>query len=80
MVEWIHKWKADFGLMGEQGAESIHSFFNELRTKYNSILDRVKRLKCMMSTHGHLLHIAPQNTTARPPIKRRKLSTPETAE
>jgi hypothetical protein len=78
MVEWIHKWKAGFGLMGEQGAESIHSLFNDLRTKYNSIPDRVKRLKCMMSTH--LLHRAPQNTTARPQINGRKLSTPETEE
>ena len=78
MVEWIHKWKAGFGLMGEQGAESIHSFFNDLRVKYNSIPDRVKRLKCMLS--AHLLHIAPQNTTSRPPIKRRKLSTTEPEE
>ena len=24
MMERIHKWKAGFGLIGEQGAESIH--------------------------------------------------------
>ena len=64
--------------MGEQGAESIHSYFNDLRRTYTGIPDRVKRLKHMMAEH--LLHVAPQNTTSRPPIKKRKISTSEAEE
>ena len=39
VVEWIRIWKAGFGLMGEQGAESIHSYFNDLRKTYAGIPD-----------------------------------------
>ena len=78
VVEWVKKWKAGFGLLGEQGAESIHAYFNGLRRTYAGIPDRVKRLKHMMAEH--LLHVAPQNTTARPPIKRRKKAAAEAEE
>ena len=27
VVPWLKKWKIGFGLMGEQGAESIHAYF-----------------------------------------------------
>ena len=30
VVSWIQKWGVGFGLMGEQGAESIHAHFNSL--------------------------------------------------
>ena len=49
VVEWVKKWKAGFGLLGEQGAESIHSYFNGLRRTYAGIPDSVKRLKHMMA-------------------------------
>ena len=29
-VHWLRKWGVGFGLMGEQGAESIHAYFNSL--------------------------------------------------
>ncbi len=31
VVPWIKKWKVGFGLIGEQGAESIHAYFNQLK-------------------------------------------------
>ena len=73
VVPWIKKWGVGFGLLGEQGAESIHAYFNLLRHQYNSIPERLQRLKQMMVAQH--LKVAPDNTTARPPIvKKKKLS------
>ena len=72
VVPWLKKWKIGFGLMGEQGAESIHTYFNSLGRTYQSIPDPVKRLEHTMQEH--LLHIVPANVDARPAIKKRKLS------
>lgn len=54
MVEWSHKWKGGLGQIGEQRAESIHSYFNDLKAKYDSIPDRVKRLK-----HNYFYDVSP---------------------
>ena len=35
VVPWIKTWGVGFGLLGEQGAESIHAYFNLLRHQYN---------------------------------------------
>ena len=74
VVPWLRMWHVGFGLMGEQGAESIHKYFNSLGRTYCGIPDPVKRLKYTMKEH--LLHIAPANITAKPAIKRKKLSEP----
>ena len=55
VVPWIKKWGMGFGLSGEQGAESIHAYFNKLRSTYNSIPERLSRLKQMMFAQ-HLKH------------------------
>ena len=57
----------------EQGAESIHAYFNSLGRIYRGISDPVDRLKYTMKEH--LLNIAPSNIDARPKIKKRKKST-----
>ena len=36
IVPWIKKWKAGCGLMGEQGAESLHASFNYTEKAYNN--------------------------------------------
>ena len=72
VVPWIKKWGVGFGLLGEQGAESIHAYFNLLRHQYNSIPEHLQRLKQMMVAQH--LKVAPDNTTARPPIVKKKLS------
>ena len=72
VVPWLRKWKVGFGLMGEQGAESIHKYFNTLGRTYRGIPDRVKMLEHTM--REHLLHIAPANIEAKPKIKRKKLN------
>lgn len=71
-MEWVRAHKVGFGLLGEQGAESIHSRFNDLAEKYKPCPKGEERLMNMMKEH--LLHITPQNVAARPPpSKRRKL-------
>lgn len=70
VVPWIKKWHVGFGLLGEQGIESIHAHFNSLGRTYRSIPEDVARLQHLMKEH--LLHIAPQNIAATPEVKRRK--------
>ena len=69
VVPWIRKWKVGFGLLGEQGAESIHASFNALKRTHSGIPDSLRRLKQMMVEHH--LRVAPDNTTARPPVQKR---------
>ena len=69
-VEWLQRWRVGFGMMGEQGAESIHAHFNILKRTYSNIPEHVTRLRQLMAEH--LLHIAPANISLKPTIKRRR--------
>ena len=51
-----------FGMLGEQGAESIHRRFNELSTTYRN---KEKRLLCVVKEH--LISISPDSISAQPP-------------
>lgn len=74
VVHWLEKWRVGLGFMGEQGAESIHAYFNSLKRTYQAIPNEVERLRCMMNEH--FLHVAPQNAAGRePPTKRKTVST-----
>ncbi len=53
-----------FGLLGEQGIESVHAHFNSLGRTYRSIPEEVDRLRQLMKEH--LLHIAPEHVSATP--------------
>ena len=72
VVPWVKKWKIGFGLMGEQGAESVHAYFNGLVLRYKGVTDPVQRMECTM--REHLLHIAPANVAAKPQLKKRKMN------
>ena len=56
--------------MGEQGAESIHAYFNTLTCTYHSIPDKVERLRQMMNEHFR--HSAPSMVAVQPPKKKRR--------
>ena len=73
MVPWIRKWGGvGFGMMGEQGAESIHAEFNAIEQRHrNRRHDRVERLRRVVMEH--LTKSSPQNVEAQPPTKRRKV-------
>eukprot|EP00731_Ephydatia_muelleri_P022772 Em0015g355a len=75
-TEWVRLTHVGFGLLGEQGAESIHAKFNSLGRAYTAIPDRVERLKCIMKEH--LVSIAPDMVAAIPPPKKRKKSLDDT--
>ena len=73
VVTWLRAWPGvGFGLMGEQGAESIHAYFNSLKRTYQTIPNSVDRLHCIMKER--YIHVAPADIAALPPIKKRKKS------
>ena len=75
---WVRTRSVGFGLLGEQGAESIHVRFNNLRRTYVSVPSGVERLKNIVKEHLHVISITAQNVAARPPpAKRRKPTQPE---
>ena len=63
--QWANSNHVGFGLLGEQGADSIHAKFNQLGLVFAPIKDRVQNLKCIMKEH--LLSIEPQLVAAIPP-------------
>ena len=68
MVPWLRKWHLGFGMMGEQGAESIHASFNSIERSFaNMIHNRVDRLLSVVKEHH--LRILPANITLLPPVK-----------
>ena len=71
MVPWMKGWKTGFGMMGEQGSESIHARFNNIRSSYRNMPNAVDRLKRIVSEH--YLQISPTNIVLQPKIKKRKL-------
>jgi hypothetical protein len=70
VIPWLRKWHVGFGLLGEQGVESVHAHFNRLKRTYASVPEEVQQLRTLMNEH--LLHIAPEHVAATPDIKRRR--------
>eukprot|EP00731_Ephydatia_muelleri_P017324 Em0010g422a len=48
-VQWANTNHVGFGLLGEQGAESIHANFNRLGLVFAPIRDRVENLLCIVN-------------------------------
>ena len=71
--QWANSNHVGFGLLGEQGAESIHAKFNQLGLVFAPIKDRVQNLKCIVKEH--LLSIEPQLVAAIPPPAKRVKNT-----
>ena len=71
IIPWVKQWRVGCGLMGEQGAESLHATFNNSERSYNNMTNRVERLRVVLqNNHFKLL---PCNTSLEPPpLKRRK--------
>ena len=76
MVNFIKQWRVGLGLMGEQGAESIHTRFNQLERTYSNMRNEVDRLKAIMEEHFR--QVCPENIARQPvPKRRRKAGSPE---
>eukprot|EP00731_Ephydatia_muelleri_P007490 Em0003g1738a len=68
-LQWANRMHVGFGLLGEQGAESIHAKFNTLLSQYNTMHDKVKKLLYIVKQHFLTLSTAPHIT---PPKKRKQ--------
>ena len=70
MVPWMRRWRVACGLIGEQGAESLHAIFNSTERAYNNMRDRVSRLRVLLQHyHMQVLH---GNTSLEPQAKKRR--------
>ena len=72
MVPWMQRWRVGSGLMGEQGAESMHAHLMKLERVHQGIPNDLDRLKYIFKEQT--LESAPSLTCLRPPLKKRKLS------
>ena len=71
-VPWLKKHGVGLGLMGEQGAESIHASINSIKKSYSNVADRVKRLEYILQEHHR--HVCPTLIKEQPAIKKSKFS------
>ena len=71
IVPFLKQWPGvGFGLMGEQGAESIHKEFNMLMHRFINIPDPTERMRCILREHH--LQCSPVNKDVKPRPKKRK--------
>ena len=70
-IPWFRRHHVGAGLMGEQGAESVHAHMMHLDKRFDGIPDDVDRLKYLFK--GQMLESAPSLTQLRPIPKKRKL-------
>ena len=69
-IPWLRRFHVGAGLMGEQGAESIHALMKSLNRTYHGISNERKRLLYMVNEHS--VATAPSLLALRPPPKKRK--------
>lgn len=70
VIPWLRKWHVGAGLMGEQGAESVHTHLHSLERNFGNIVNKVDRLKYIFNAYN--LETAPQLLDLKPEVKRRK--------
>jgi hypothetical protein len=70
MADWLRRFHLGAGMMGEQGAESIHAHLNQLETTYAGIPNAVDRLKYIFNMYN--LETAPSLQSLKPAVKTRK--------
>ena len=73
VVPWARKWKIGAGLLGEQGAESIHAHINRLDRQFNGIVNPLDRLKYIITEHN--LESSPRLNSLQPTPKKYKKAT-----
>ena len=71
-IPWLRNFHIGAGLMGEQGAESIHARMMKLERDFRGIKDELDSLKYIVAEQS--LYTAPSLADMRPPVKRRKLA------
>ena len=51
ILPFLEKWNAGCGFYGEQGGESIHQVFKQIKHRFSAIKNGVSRLKYTMEEH-----------------------------
>jgi hypothetical protein len=69
-IPWLRRYHVGAGLMGEQGAESVHALMMRLNRTYQGIPNATTRLKHIMTEHT--LGTNPSLLALRPPVNKRK--------
>ena len=69
VIPWLKRWRIGAGMMGEQGAESIHAHLMRLERNHQGIASSVERLKYIFKQH--MLETTPSLVALRPPPKKR---------
>ena len=68
VVPWLQQFNLGAGLMGEQGAESLHSHMHNLENTYKTIPNATARLEYMF--HMYNLETCPALQDLKPPVKK----------
>jgi CHASE3 domain sensor protein len=70
MVPWLRRYHLAAGIMGEQGAESIHAHLNRLETTYAGIPNKLSRLKYLFQMY--IVEVTAALQSLKPAIKTRR--------
>ena len=68
VIPWMRRWHIGAGLMGEQGAESIHAHFNRLEMQFNGIANPLDRLRYVFNEYN--VESTPGLNALQPPPKK----------
>lgn len=77
-VPWLKAYHLGSGIMGEQGAESIHAHLNRLETTYAGIPSKLLRLKQLFKMY--IVEVNAHLQTLKPVIQTRKRKRQQSAE
>ena len=56
MVPWLRRWHIATGLMGEQGAESLHVHLHKLENRFSGVVNDLDHLQYVVATATVLGH------------------------
>ena len=70
MVPWLRRHHLAAGIMGEQGAESIHAHLNRLEITYAGIPNKLSRLKYLFQMY--IVEVTASLQSLKPAVKTRK--------
>ena len=52
MVPWLRRWHIATGLMGEQGAESLHVHLHKLENRFSGVVNDLDHLQYVVREHN----------------------------
>lgn len=70
VVPWLRRYHLGAGIMGEQGAESIHAHLNRLEATYAGIPNKLSRLKYLFKMY--IVEVNALLQSLKPAVKTRK--------